>query len=133
VMDKVMLSLIPKDTKLEGELLIPSSAVGFVEVGQKALLKYRAFPYQEFGLYESRIERIDTNTLSKQDSNSPIALEEPFYRAIVSIKQHHIVAYGKKWPLKPGMLVDVVILCEERTLLQWILSPIYSIRGSLTS
>lgn len=131
--NKIMLSIIPKNTKLQVEILIPSEAIGFVKVRQKVLLKYRAFPYQKFGLYEAEIENVDKSILSAQESNSQITLEEPFYRATANLKDQHIIAYGKNHPLTAGMLVDAVILCEERTLLQWILNPLYSIKGSLAS
>lgn len=133
VMDKAILSMIPQDSNLYAELLVPTSAIGFVERGQRVLIKYKAYPYQQFGLHEAKIIRIDKSALSKQESNLSIALEEPFYRVLVSINEQTINAYGKEYELSSGMLLDAVILCEKRTLLQWIFDPIYSIKGSLAS
>lgn len=126
-------SIIPKGAKLHGILYVPGDAIGFIKTGQKVLLKYQAFPYQQVGLYESTIESIDRSILSAQDIKTVINLNTPFYRVIVSIKQQEISVYGNNYPLLPGMQFEAVILIESRKLWQWVLSPIYSFRGSLTS
>ncbi len=131
--EKLVSSIIPSNSKLQGELFIPSSAIGFIKEGQRVLIKYQAYPYQNFGLHESIIDVIDDSILSPEDINLNIGIREPFYRAKVNLKNQYVTAYGSKHPLIPGMLLDVVILGEKRTLLGWILNPIYSLRGSLAS
>lgn len=126
-------SIIPKGAKLQGFLYVPNEAIGFIKAGQKVLLKYQAFPYQQFGLYESTIESIDRSILSAQDIKTIINLNTPFYRVIVNIEQQHIVAYGSNYLLVPGMQFEAIILTESRKLWQWVLAPIYSFRGSLRS
>ena len=41
----------------------------------------------------------------------------------------HVLAYGKKEPLQAGMQVDADIWLDRRTLLEWILEPLYSVSG----
>ena len=130
-MDKLVASIIPVNSKLQGELFIPSQTIGFIEREQKVLLKYRAYPYQNFGLYESSIASIDQSILSPQDLDLPILLNEPFYRARVNLKHQSITAYGKVYPLVAGMLVDATILVEKRSLWEWIINPLYSFKESL--
>lgn len=126
-------SIIPKGAYLQGVLYVPSDAIGFIKIGQKVLLKYQAFPYQQFGLYESTIISIDRSILSAQDIKTAINLNTPFYRVIVNIEQQEISAYGNKYPLVPGMQFEAIILIENRKLWQWVLAPIYSFRGSIKS
>lgn len=56
---------------------------------------------------------------------------EPYYRVLVALDQQAILAYGKREPLRPGMRLDADILGERRRLYEWILEPIYSIRGQV--
>jgi membrane fusion protein len=42
-----VMSLIAGDGRLEAELLVPSRAIGFIEPGDRVLLRYQAFPYQK--------------------------------------------------------------------------------------
>jgi len=46
-----MLKIVPQHAPMQAELLAPSSAVGFIHKGGRALLRYSAFPYQKFGEY----------------------------------------------------------------------------------
>ena len=126
-------SLIPKGAKLQGVLYVPSDAIGFIKVGQKVLLKYQAFPYQQFGLYASTIENIDKSTLSPQDIKTVTNVNGPFYRVTVSIEQQELSVNGRMVPLVSGMQFDAIILIETRKLWQWILLPLYSLKGNLAS
>lgn len=140
--DKPLATIVPEMALLQGMLFVRSSAIGFVKAGQKVLLKYDAYPYQNFGLYESTIEKIDKSVLYPKDFDLPININpnaapyspsEPFYRVIVSLKQQTVIVYGKPYPLTPGMTLRGSILGDERNIWQWIMDPIYSLKGSLKS
>jgi len=128
---KPLASIIPEGSELQGMLFVPTNSIGFVKQGQKVLLKYQAFPYQQFGLYESEINYIDRSVLSSEDVKVPINLNGPFYRVTVTLKQQSIPVYGKPQLLTAGMIFEASILSEECSLWQWILRPIYSLKGSL--
>ena len=53
----------------------------------------------------------------------------PFYRVVAALDHSDIMAYGAEQPLRPGMLASADIRVDERTLLQWLLEPLYSIKG----
>ena len=40
-----------------------------------------------------------------------------------------MLAYGRPEPLRPGMLLEADILGERRKLHEWLLEPLYSLRG----
>jgi membrane fusion protein len=130
---KILGSIIPCGSKLQGVLYVPTDSIGFIKIGQKVLLKYQAFPYQQFGLYEAVIEHIDKSTLSSEDTKMSINLNVPFYRVIVNLQQYKIKAHGHDHSLMPGMLFEALILSEKRKIWQWIMSPIFSIKGNLSS
>ena len=126
-----LVTIIPKDSQLEGVLFVPTSKIGFVMPGQKVLLKYDAYPYQRFGLYEAIVVRVDKSILKPQDIKSlPFKMEEGFYRVIVTLAKQTVTVYGEPYPLIAGMLFDAVILGEKRNIWQWIADPIYSLKGS---
>jgi membrane fusion protein len=102
--------------------------------GQKVLLKYEAFPYQQFGIYESTIDRVDKSVLMPQDVKSiPIRIEEPFYRVVVSLQKQTVMVYGKSQQLTAGMLFKAIILGDKRSIWRWVMEPIYSLKGTLQS
>jgi len=123
-----IMSVLPGDGRLEAELLVPSRAVGFIEPDDKVLLRYQAYPYQKFGHHEGRVSRISRSTLGVTQNGSAT---EPMYRITVALAAQTVSAYGKPEALKSGMLVDGDVLGETRSFFEWVLEPIYSIRGTV--
>ena len=125
-----LLSLLPGNDGLEAELLVPSRSVGFIEPGDKVLLRYQAFPYQKFGHHQGRVERISRSALGAGElGNADLA--EPYYRVTVSLDRQGVIAYGKEEALKPGMLLEADVLGEQRRLFEWLLEPLYSLEGKV--
>jgi membrane fusion protein len=131
VRDKPLLTILPDDAHFKAELFIPTRAIGFIKVGQPVLLRYSAFPYQRFGLHKGTIEKVTEVILTPEELNVPVKLEEPVYRVSVTPEKQSVSAYGKSFPLQAGMLLDASIILEGRSLGEWLLAPIYSLRGRL--
>ncbi|WP_147652973.1 HlyD family secretion protein [Vulcaniibacterium gelatinicum] len=129
-----VLTLIPGDGRLEAELLVPSRAIGFIEPGDRVLLRYQAYPHQKFGHHAGRVARISRSALSPGELGALIGnaqAGEPFYRVTVALARQAVTAYGKPEPLKPGMLLEADILGERRRLFEWVFEPLYSLTGRL--
>lgn len=131
-----LMTLLPGDGRLEAELLVPSRAIGFIAPGDRVLLRYQAFLYQKFGHQEGRVAAISRSALSTGELGALIGNAEqgePLYRVTVSLARQAITAYGRPEALKPGMLVDADVLGEQRTLIEWIFEPLYSLGGKVAS
>ncbi len=125
---RLELQIVPSDSPLQAELFIPVRAIGFVEVGQDVRILYDAFPYQRFGTYHGRIVKVSRTVVMNADITAPVTLNEPAYRATVALDQPDVVDHGKKIPLQPDMSLRADIVLEKRTLVDWILNPILSVR-----
>lgn len=131
-----LLSLLPGSGDLEAELLVPSRAIGFIEPGDRVLLRYQAYPYQKFGHHEGAVTRISRSALGAGELGALVGNAqsgEPLYRVTVSLAQQTVTAYGNDELLKPGMLLDADVLGERRRLIEWIFEPLYSIKGRVGS
>lgn len=130
-----LLSLLPQGSRLEAQLLVPSRAVGFVEPGDTVLLRYQAYPYQKFGHYLGRVVRVSRSAVNPGESAAMAGsgqATEPYYRVRVALDAQAVTAYGRPEPLRPGMLLEADILSERRKLYEWLLEPLYSLRGAVT-
>jgi len=117
---------------LTAHLLVPVRAIGFVEPGQRLDIRYDAFPYQKFGLYAGKVERVSkTPLLPGELLNAPVNFQEPVYRVEAVLIDQGVRAYGQDIPLKAGMTLSADVEVGERRLWQWLLEPIYSLRGRL--
>lgn len=127
-----LMSLLPAGARLQAQLLVPSSAIGFIAPGHAVLLRYRAFPYQKFGQHRGRVLRVSRSTVAENGANATArAGGEAMYRVIVALDRQSILAYGKAEALRPGMTIDADILGERRRLYEWLLEPLYSVGGRM--
>jgi membrane fusion protein len=120
-----LLSLLPQGSRLQALLLVPRRAIGFIAPGDRVQLRYQAFPYQKFGHHAGHVLRISRTAVVAAEGG------EPMYRVLVALDQQTILAYGKAEPLRPGMLLEADILGERRRLVEWVLEPLYSVRGKV--
>lgn len=130
-----VLSILPCDSSLEAQLLVPSSAIGFVSDGNRVVLRYQAFPYQKFGQQYGKVVQVSRSALSPGEATSLLGqnVATPLYRVLVKLDQQNIVAYGKAEALKPGMALDADILLDRRSLWQWVFEPLYGLREQLAA
>jgi membrane fusion protein len=127
-----LLSILPEGSLLQAELWLPSRAVGFLEVGNRVVLRYPAFPYQKFGQKWGRVLEVSRSATDASELTSLLGrtVSEPLYRVLVALDQQTVSAYGRLEPLKPGMTVDADILLDRRRLIEWVLEPLYGVSRS---
>ncbi|MEI7948663.1 MAG: HlyD family efflux transporter periplasmic adaptor subunit [Gammaproteobacteria bacterium] len=121
------LSLLPSASRLQVELKVPSQAMGFLRAGQRIALRLDAFPYQKFGVQHATLASMAHST--EYSSHPGPGGGMPYYRLIADLDKQTILAYGKELPLRPGMQLAADISVDRRSLLEWLLEPLYSIRG----
>jgi len=125
---QVLASILPADSPLEAELYAPSRAVGFIKPGMKVLLRYQAFPYQKFGQFAGFIREVSGAPVASSSTSQP-PNSEPIYRVRVTLDSQTAFVYGEHRQLTPGMALEASVVLERRRLYEWILEPLYSIRG----
>lgn len=119
--------LTPMDPNLEVELFIPARAIGFVRPGQEVRVMLDAFPYEKFGSSRGSIISISATSLAPGELGSVIVpVREPVYRTRVRLDRTSVNAYGAEAPLRAGMTVTADIIVDRRTLLEWLLDPLYA-------
>ena len=126
-----VVTIIPAGSQLEAHLYVPTRAIGFIHEGQKVNLRYEAFPYQRFGLFRGSIRQVTNSVLSPNEVPALLPVKEPVYRITATLANQSVVAYGHELPLKPGMLFSADIELNKRSLFEWLLAPLYSLKGKL--
>ena len=96
----------PGNTDYYVETLISQYNFGKIKTEQEVLLKFQAYPYQEFGFIKGNIEIINA---IPADSG---------YLAKVSLPENLITNYKKIIQYKTGLLVQADIVTENLNLLQ---------------
>ncbi|THJ45979.1 HlyD family efflux transporter periplasmic adaptor subunit [Burkholderia sp. LS-044] len=127
-------SIVPANAHWQAHLFVPSTAVGFIRVGDPVLIRYQAYPYQKFGQYAANVVSIAGTALSPAElaiSGGPGGNDGAFYRITVALQSQSVTAYGLPQPLQAGMALQADVLQERRRLYEWVLEPLYSLTGKL--
>ena len=139
-----MLKIVPQSAIMHAELLVPSSAIGFLHQSDRVLLRYSAFPYQKFGEYGGTVMTVADAALTPEEVQrllsgaqpttqglpvgvSPIKQTGPFYRVIVEPDSQFASVYGEERKLPASMQVQAYALLDRRPLYQWMLQPLYDV------
>jgi membrane fusion protein len=124
-----LMTITPAGGRLLAELYVPSRAIAFMKRGQEVRLLYDAFPYQRFGVGAGEIEAVSATVLAPTEVTAVLKIEEPVYRVLVRIRRESVAAFNAEAPLQSGMALTADIVLEQRTFLEWLLDPVFAIRG----
>lgn len=128
-----LLTILPHDSRLRAQLLLPSRAVGFIQNGQDVVIRYHAYPYQKFGQQAGSVAEISMNALGPAEVTHMTGVpsgesSEPLYRIIVALDSQTLMVYGQPRPLRSGMLLEADILLDRRRLIEWMFGPLLGLR-----
>jgi membrane fusion protein len=120
-----LMTILPASSALQAELVIPSSAIGFVKTGQDVRLAIDAFPYQRFGTLKGKVLTVATSAVAAQGpNNSSISV----YPVTIVLDRTSVAAYGRNERLVAGMTLTARIVTDKQTLLEWLFEPLYAVR-----
>ncbi|MDG6094030.1 HlyD family type I secretion periplasmic adaptor subunit [Acetobacter sp. AN02] len=126
-----LLTLIPIGSGLEMEASLRGSDIGFVQLGDHALLKFATFPYSQYGGAEATVKEISADSFaekSAQDGVGAADIPDPsgdskaFYRVHLRIDKYTLHGVPSFFHPQPGMPVTADIKVGKRTIMQFILN-----------
>lgn len=120
-----LMTIVPAGSKLQADLAVPTSAIGFVKAGQKVSLAIDAFPYQRFGTVKGEVLTVAESAYNQQGENGAVVA---VYPVRVKLDTDAITAFGRSEPLVSGMTLSARIVTEKQSLLQWLFEPLYAVR-----
>jgi hemolysin D len=123
-----LLAVVPADSELEVEAIVPNREVGFLRAGQEAEIKVDAFNFTRYGLIPGRVLAISGDAVARDSAPRgdgrvapPSELE---YVARISLNRGNMERGDSALALSPGMTVTVEIKTGARTVMDYLLSPL---------
>jgi HlyD family secretion protein len=126
----VLLTIVPHDEPLLAEVWVNNNDSGFVDVNQKVKIKLEAYPFQKYGMLDGVVRHVTYDATDKStDAMGERKTESPptaglSYRALVTLNTSQLEAQGLRFRLTPGMQVAAEIHLGNRSVLEYLLSPI---------
>lgn len=133
-----LLTIVPLGSQLLVEAHILNRDIGFVHVGQRAVVKFDAFPFTEYGVVPGRIVSIGNDAVTLPESKttdgtvSPqslvyvarIALDRAWINVGDCASNKSAARNCKTVPLTPGLSLQAEIKTGQRRIIQYLLSPL---------
>ncbi len=113
-----LLELTPVGASVAMEAKVSPAERGPLQIGQSVVIRVAAFDYTVHGTLKAKITEISADTLVDERG-------ERFFRAAVEVSPESYLAFGQK--ITPGMTVSADAITGQRTIMQYILSPIRAI------
>lgn len=124
----VLASLVPREDKLHAEVWVSNEDIGFVRAGQAVKLKLAAYTFQKYGMAHGVVAHVSADAQSEEearDKGLPGAGQRPLrYKALVSLPSAMLERDGIRYPLTAGMQVSAELLLGDRTVADYLLSPV---------
>ena len=127
----VVLTLVPENEPLLAEVMIKNDDVGFVYPQQEVKVKLAAYPFQKYGMLDGEVIHVGPDAhegANQQPKDQESMIEKPApqltYKALVALKSQVLEARDKTFKLVPGMQVVAEIHQGQRTVMEYLLSPV---------
>lgn len=111
--------LVPVDEELVVENRISPRDVGFVSLGQPVKVKVHTYDFTRLGTVSGELIYVSATTMLDQN-------DEPYYQGKVKLAQNYVGTVASQNVLLPGMTVQADIATGRKTVLQYLLKPIYT-------
>ncbi|MBG6027724.1 HlyD family type I secretion periplasmic adaptor subunit [Proteus mirabilis] len=112
-----VMTIIPDNQHNIAEVNILNKDIGFIHVGQKAMIKIDAFPYTRYGTLEGNITNIAKDSIQHEQLGL-------VYPATIELNTQMIESNNQQYSLAPGMSLVAEIIIDKRRVIDYFLSPI---------
>jgi membrane fusion protein, adhesin transport system len=116
--------IIPLGDELMIEARVRPADIANVVTGQRATVKLSAYDYTIYGTFPAEVTFISADTF--QDERR--ADLPPHYRVTLRVDLSHLTERQQGIEVRPGMVATVELYTGEKTVLDYLLKPLY--RGS---
>jgi hemolysin D len=123
----VLATLVPREEKLKAEVWVSNEDIGFVRPGQPVKLKFAAYPFQKYGMGKGTVEYVSADAQSEEEARDKglAGGQRPLrYKALVTLEANALEIDGVQYPLSVGMQTTAEILLGDRTVAEYLLSPV---------
>lgn len=124
----VLASLVPREENLKVEVWVSNEDIGFVRPGQPVKLKFAAYPFQKYGMGHGTVEHVSADAQSEEEARDKGLTgngQRPLrYKALVTFASSALEMDKVKYPLTVGMQTTAEILLGNRTVAEYLLSPV---------
>lgn len=115
---QVILEIVPVEDELVALTRVSPRDIGHLHPGQRVDVKISTFEAQQFGSIQGSLRAVSATTYIDAQQN-------PYYKAEILLAKNHVGDNPDANRLLPGMTIEANIRTGEKTVLDYILKPVY--------
>ncbi|NVN56937.1 HlyD family type I secretion periplasmic adaptor subunit [bacterium Scap17] len=116
-----LMEIVPIEDQLLVQARVAPKDIGFLRIGQPAVVKLSAYDFTIYGGLEGKVDQISADTVQDEEGNS-------FYEIKVLTEQNHLGSDSDPLTIIPGMQASVDVITGNQTVLQYLMKPILRAR-----
>jgi len=111
--------IAPKNTPLVLRAQMTSQQSGFLRVGMPVRMKFDAYPFQDYGIIEGRVNWIspDSKILETKESQAEV------FELEIAVDRPYIKTSNRQIALTPGQTATAEVIIRQRRVIDFILDP----------
>ncbi len=117
-----IMEIVPVGDELVVEARLSPVDRGYVQEGQKAVVKISTYDFVRYGSLDGVVERIAADT--NADPNSG----QPFYEVVIRTDRTYLGSTQGEFPITPGMQAIVDIHTGTRSVMNYLVKPVLKLR-----
>lgn len=113
-----LIEIVPLEDTLLVEAKVKPSDIAFISPNLKATVKFTAYDFTMYGGLEAKVEYISADSIVDKQGNS-------FYLVNVRTTKNYLGTKDSPLPIIPGMIASVDILTGKKSILTYLMKPIF--------
>ena len=118
-----IMEIVPAGRELIVESRITTRDIGHVHIGQRAKVKVDTYDFARYGAITGRLKSISATTFQDDDGR-------PYYKGVITLDKAYVGRNPRGNPVTPGMTVQAEIVTGSKSILAYLLKPIYTTLNS---
>ena len=116
--------IIPLGDELFVEAKVPPENIANIQPGQAATVKLTAYDYTIYGSLQGEVHFISADTFKDERKEGG----DPHYRVTLRVDTQNLSPRQQGLEIRPGMLTEVELQTGGKTILNYLLKPLYKSR-----
>jgi len=123
-----LVEILPLDEKLRIEGRVDPKDIGFVFIGMPATVKLTAFDFSIYGTLSGQVVHVGADTVVDETVQDP----KPYYEVYIELKEISLNGPAGPVSIRPGMQAAIELESGQKTVLKYILKPLFKTTEALT-
>lgn len=115
----VVCDVVPVDREMKVEAKVQPRDIGHLKVGQKVKVKVTTYDFARYGAIFGELQAVSATSFLNEKN-------EPYFKAQVKLDRNFVGGDPGMHVVTPGMTVQTEIITGNKTLLQYMLKPIFT-------